>query len=101
MSKQKRKYEFDNDGLNNQVEEAIQKGYANKMPTPSDEDFAELGEKLKDEKYAKNLNAYDKEVRYGQPLEEVHLPPAAEALERERQAYHSVSPGLSGGDVDA
>jgi hypothetical protein len=101
MSKQKRNYEFGNDGLNRKVEEAIEKGYAGNMPAPSDEDFAELDEKPKDEKYAQNLNAYDKEVRYGQPLEEVHLPPGAEAMERERDEHHSVSPRLTGGDVDA
>jgi hypothetical protein len=101
MSKQKSKYDFKNDGLNKRVEEAIDKGYIQNAPPPSDEDFAALGEKPKDEKHAGNLNAYDREVRYGKALEEHHLPPEAEAMEREREQHHSVSPKLTGGDLDA
>lgn len=96
-----KRQQFNNDALNDKVEEAIESGYAGKMAAPSDDDFAALGNQPTDEKYADHLNAYDREVRYGQPLEEQHLTPAAEALERERREHHSVSPVLSGGDLDA
>jgi hypothetical protein len=101
MSKRKDRYEFDNEGLNDKIEEAIDEGYAGRIPPPSDDAFDELDEPPPDQKYAGHLNAYDREVRYGKALEENHVMPEAEAMEREREEYHSVSPRLSGGDVDA
>jgi hypothetical protein len=95
-----KKGKFDRETLNDKIEEAIDKGYAERMPAPSDEDFDKL-DQPPDEECAGNLNAYDREVLCGEPLEEYHLTAGARIMEKEREEHNSVSPVLSGGDVDA
>ena len=97
MSKEK----FNDQNLNDTIAKNIEAGWADRLPEPSDEAFENVDQPPPDEKDAKNLNAYDREVRYGNPLPEHHLTPAARAMEREREEHHSTSPVLSGGDVDA
>jgi len=50
-----------------------------------------------DEKF----KAYDEAVKHGEPLQEELLTPGGRRLEEELEEYHSVSPRLSGGDIDA
>ena len=95
------KNEFTNDILDDKIAKNIEAGWADKLPDPSDEDFENLDEPPPDEAYAENLNAYDREVRYGTPLEEHHVLPGTRMMEEEREEYTAVSPVLSGGDVDA
>ena len=54
-------------------------------------------EQSDDEKY----KAYDEAVKKGPPLQENLLTPGGRRLEEELEEYHSVSPALSGGDIDA
>ena len=97
MSKEK----FNDQNLNDTIAKNIEAGWADKLPEPSDAEFETVDQPPADEKYAENMNAYDREVRYGDPLPEHHLTPAARAIERERAEHHSTSPRLSGGDLDA
>lgn len=95
------KNEFTNEILDDKIAKNIEAGWADKLPEPSDEDFENLDAPPPDEASAENLNAYDREVRYGTPLEEHHVMQGTRMMEEEREAYNAVSPVLSGGDVDA
>lgn len=97
MSKEK----FTDDTLNDKIARNIEAGWADNLQEPSDEDFDNLDQPPPDEEAAENLNAYDREVRYGAPRDTYHVTPEARRAEDERTDYHSVSPTLSGGDVDA
>ncbi|MEW6125641.1 MAG: DUF6335 family protein [Acidobacteriota bacterium] len=95
------KHKFTNKILDDKIAKNIEAGWADKLPEPTDEDFESLDQPPADEANAENLNAYDREVRYGTPLEEHHLSTGTRMMEAEREEYPAVSPGLSGGDVDA
>jgi hypothetical protein len=95
------KNKFTNDILDDKIAKNIEAGWADKSPEPSDDDFENLDQPPPDEAYADNLNAYDREVRYGTPLEEHHTLQGTRRMEEEREEYTDVSPVLTGGDVDA